>query len=82
MSTSTFKCPDCNKVCKTKAALTLHYKSHQDMHQKEEQLTKVMEEEKKSTQQQLKEVVQQLEQLKIDISSRIQAQIDAIQRLL
>lgn len=85
MSTSEFICPDCNKVCKTKASLKLHSKSHQDMHEKETQLNKVIAEDKKvitTTNDALKEVLSQLERLKLDTTNRIQEQIDRIQSLV
>ncbi len=79
MSTIELKCPDCGKICKTKASLKLHMKSHQDMHQKEEELTKVFATEKQNV---LLEVLSQLEKLKIDTNNKIQEQIDRIQSLL
>ena len=90
--TSELKCPDCSKVCKTKSSLTLHMKSHSDMHKKEEELTKVINEEKKSSQQAkkdlthtqdvVKNIISELEALKVNTSARIQEQIDSLKQLL
>jgi TolA-binding protein len=79
------KCSDCGKVCKTKGSLKLHMKSHEDMHQKEEELNKVIHKEKETltnTKDQIKEIIQQLEQLKVETNDRIQKQIEKMQCLL
>ncbi len=79
------QCKDCGKICKTKTALKIHIKSHSDMHQKEEELNKVIDKEKQTMtdmKEQVKDIINQLEQLKIETNGRIEAQIEKMKKLL
>lgn len=79
------KCNDCGKICKTKAALKMHIKSHDDMHKKEEEMNKVLDKEKQNVsgiKDQIKDVINQLEQLKVETNERIDIQIEKMKKML
>lgn len=76
-------CPDCNKSFKTKSALKVHVKTHDDMHQKSDELTKVIQTEKqekdavalnlKQTKVELQKIKDRLQAIKLDIEEQIHA---------
>ena len=70
MSETVFKCPDCGKVCKTKGALKIHIKTHDDVHQFKEKYEAEVKEKENELNNKIKGLMNNEEEIKKLISEK------------